>query len=253
MTDIISTTGVGTSAKITAADQASQDAAVNFDTFIKLLVAQLQNQDPLNPVDGTEFTQQIATFSALEQQIASNKHLEQLVAQNSYAAQGIALNMMGKEVLAPGNVANVINGKMDFAYELDASAVAVTLEIIDGSGQVVKTIEANRTKGVHAEQWDGTMDNGQKAADGAYTIRLRAFDNDGNSILSQVYAYGRVVSVESLGSADSTSLLLSDGRVVGFNSIGAVREPVVAQQPQSGGNTTGTDNTDTDADDEPTV
>ncbi|MBI1363367.1 MAG: hypothetical protein GC134_05230 [Proteobacteria bacterium] len=241
MTDSVSTQGVGGSATITASQKASDDASVNFDTFIKLMVAQLQNQDPLNPLDGTQFTEQIATFSSLEQQIATNSHLEKIAQQNSYGAQSVALGMMGKEVLAPGESAELVDGKMDFAYNLEESAVGATLEILNKDGEVVKTFEPIRTAGVHAQKWDGKTDDGTQAPDGTYAIRFKAYGTDGEVILSQVYAYGKVISVESMGDADSTSLLLADGRVVGFNEIGAVREPVVAQAPSTGDD--GTDDT----------
>ena len=83
-----------------AAEEADALANVNFDMFLNLMVTQLQNQDPLNPADGTQFTEQLATFSQLEQQVASNQHLEKLANAQSLTSQSLAVNMIGKEVMA---------------------------------------------------------------------------------------------------------------------------------------------------------
>ncbi len=250
MTDSITSQGVGSQSTITtASDKASSDADVNFDTFLKLMVAQLQNQDPLNPLDGTQFTEQIATFSALEQQIASNSHLEKLVNQNSYGAQSVAISMMGKEVLAPGEVAQLTNGEMDFAYSLEESAIGATLEIVNAQGEVVRTLEPKQTAGVHAAKWDGLTDDNEQAPDGTYLIKFRAFDREDTLVPSQVYSYGTVLSVESLGTSDSTSLLLNDGRVISFDEVVAVRVPVVASgaSDDEGGDDTAADDGEDDA------
>ncbi|MCA3243864.1 MAG: hypothetical protein INF43_00975, partial [Alphaproteobacteria bacterium] len=99
-------TGASANGAITgiAAGQNAALNSVNFDTFLKLLVAQLRNQDPLNPLDGTQFTGQIAQFSSLEQQINSNNYLKQLVAERDFGEQNLANSYLGKQVLGPGNL-----------------------------------------------------------------------------------------------------------------------------------------------------
>jgi flagellar basal-body rod modification protein FlgD len=96
-------TSTSASGKITSTAGGSAASKVGFDTFLKLLTTQLKNQDPLNPLDGTQFTAQIAQFSQLEQQINSNNYLKTLSESRDYSIQAVATNYLGKEALVSGN------------------------------------------------------------------------------------------------------------------------------------------------------
>lgn len=221
----------------TALDITAQKATGDFNMFLKLLAAQLQNQDPLNPAEGTEFTAQIATFSQLEQQIQSNKNLEALVKQNNYGSQSLAVSYIGKEALMAGGkitISDPVAGETEatFAYKIDESMRDTTIEIVNQSGQVVSSVSGNKTAGVHIVDWDGFSEN-EALPNGQYTIRVRgttvasAVDDDGKalgygkSVVLKSYTYGVVSEVENY--AGTISLHAADGRTVDFDDVLSVR------------------------------
>jgi flagellar basal-body rod modification protein FlgD len=205
-----------------ASAAASSAANLNFDTFIKLLTTQLQHQDPLNPMDGTAFTEQIATFSALEQQIATNSHLEKLVQADSFGAQSLAVSYIGKEALVPGSQTQLENGEMPFTYTMDKRAVYSEIKIVDSFGSIVKTLEGELTEGTHEVVWDGTNEDGDPLADGTYTIFIEAAGADGNIVPVEIFSFAKIYAMEAEG--ENINLVTEDGKTVNFNSVLQVRE-----------------------------
>lgn len=227
MTTTAATTNTNTNANgaITgiAAGQNAALNSVNFDTFLKLLVAQLKNQDPLNPLDGTQFTGQIAQFSSLEQQINSNNYLKQLVASRDFGEQNLANSYLGKQVLGPGKILTREGTATPLGYEVGKGATKVTLEIIDNTnGQVVRTINGDPKEGIKTLTWDGKNDNGQVLTGTNYTLRVKATDAENKVKPSSGYVYGQVKSVLSDGKA--FSLQMADGRNIGATSVIGVRQ-----------------------------
>lgn len=193
---------------------------VDFNTFLKLLVAQLKNQDPLNPLDGTEFTGQIAQFSALEQQINTNNQLSKLLEQRDYGQQTLANSYLGKVVLGPGDVmAKGANGT-EFGYKLEKTASSVEIGIYDKDGKLVRSVQGDGTEGNHIVTWDGKDVEGNLLAAGDYTVKVKAVDNDGKVVGSQVLTYGQVASV--LNDNGTASLVMSDGRQIDLGDVLAV-------------------------------
>jgi flagellar basal-body rod modification protein FlgD len=196
---------------------------VNFDTFLKLLVTQLKHQDPLNPMDGTEFTGQIAQFSSLEQQIRGNDLLEKVAQAKDYSQQALAVGFIGREALIPGTEATMIDGKMEFGYRVDEGASNVEIEILNGAGQVVHTIKGSATAGGHTASWDGKGPNGAVVAtEGNFKLRISANNVDGKVIPSATFTYGIVTEVSSDGKG-TTSIGTLDGRTSQFENILSVR------------------------------
>ncbi len=196
--------------------------SVNFDTFLKLLVAQLKNQDPLNPMEGTEFTAQLAQYSSVEQQINSNNYLKQIVAQRDFGEQNLATSYLGKDVLGPGNLFAKTGATTQLGYEVGAGASKVTLEVIDNqNGSVIRTMNGDPKEGIRTLVWDGKNDAGQVVADNAFTLRVRATDGEGKVKPSQGYVYGRVNSV--LNDGNNVNLQMADGRNIAANSVIGVR------------------------------
>lgn len=217
----------GSAAAQTASDAAAQKAGGDFNTFLKLLAAQLQNQDPLNPADGTEFTAQLATFSQLEQQINSNRNLEELVKQNNFGAQNLAVSYIGKEALMPGGsvaISDPVTGETEatFAYKVDEAMREATVEIVSATGQVVSSVSGATTPGIHIIEWDGFNSNGSAVPNGDYTLRVKGSTTlEKKDVTLQGFTYGIVTEVESFGG--TVSLHTQDGRTVNFEDVLSVR------------------------------
>lgn len=192
---------------------------VDFNTFLKLLVAQLKNQDPLNPLDGTQFTGQIAQFSALEQQINTNTKLSALLEQRDYGQQALANSYLGKVVLGPGDTV-AMNGTTEFGYTLEGRASSVNISIYNSSGTLVRSVVGDVEDGNHIVTWDGKDDAGNTLATGNYLVKVKAVNSEGTTMVSQTLTYGKVASV--LNDNGNASLILSDGRNVELEDILAV-------------------------------
>lgn len=221
MVSSVASTGSGTLAGL-ASGGSTGIADVNFDTFLKLLVTQLQNQDPLNPMDGTQFTSQIAQFSQLEQTVKSNSLLEKLSKTQDYSLQGLAIGSIGKEVLMPGSAGQLVDGKMDFGYKLGEIAGRVDVEVVDASGRTIRTFEADGAEGPHSISWDGTDDDGNLQPDGPYSLRISAADFEGTKIPVDIYTYGVVTEVTNDGSG-GVSVGTVDGRTASFDDVLSIR------------------------------
>jgi flagellar basal-body rod modification protein FlgD len=218
-------TGVNKETVIKTASSNAQSSLgeVNFDTFVKLLLAQLKNQDPLNPMEGTEFTNQLATFSQLEQQMNTNTKLDSLLAANNFGAQSLGVSYIGKEALVDGNQITLgTSGKTDVNYTLDNTAFATLVEIRDSSGVLVRELEGGKTKGLNTVAWDGKAEDGTALPAGTYKITVSAYTQEGEKIKTQPKAYARVTGVES--GADGIMLVLADGKKTELAKVQSVRE-----------------------------
>src|SRR5215813_12748078 len=163
-----------------ATDQ--QTLAGNFNTFLTLLTSQLQNQDPLSPMDSTQFTQQLVQFSQVEQQIKTNQNLESLAAQFQAASAGAALSYLGKDALIQSDTTTLANGHAAWGYSLPNTAGDVTLEVRDASNRTVFTTDGEKAAGDHVFTWDGKDANGNTMPSGIYHLVVTATDTGGNTI-----------------------------------------------------------------------
>ncbi len=183
------------------------------DDFLNLLVAQLQNQDPLNPSDSTEFTAQLAQFSSLEQLQNINDALASFEVYQSTLNNIEASNFIGTTVTASGDSFSVTNGTADpISVELDAASESVYVQIYDANGEYVTDIDAGSLgAGMHAISWDATDQYGSTVADGSYTFSVMAVDAEGNSVASTSYITGKVTGVDY--QSGETLLLIGDQSV----------------------------------------
>ena len=183
------------------------------DAFLNLLVTQLQNQDPLNPTDSTEFTAQLAQFSSLEQLGNVNDNL--LLLQNFQASinNSQAVSLIGKEITANGNLINFADGQpTECNFKLDGDASVVVVSIYDHTGEFVKSFESqNLAAGQHTLNWDGTEQNSNPAAPGNYTFEVQADDADGHNIRTTTFFNGKVNKV--IFENNTTYLISGDQRV----------------------------------------
>lgn len=194
--------------------------ADNYDTFLILLTAQLQNQDPLAPMDSTQFTQQLVQFSQVEQQIRTNEQLEGLVGQYQAASAGAALSYLGKDAIIEADETYLAGGAANWAYNLPVNADEMTITVRDSTGRAVYTTTSEvSTSGEHLFTWDGTTDNGGTAADGVYTLDIEALDAAGENITPVVTVRETIMGVDF---SDSTPVVITPSGTRSLDTIRSV-------------------------------
>ncbi len=182
----------------------SKETALGKDDFLTLLVAQLQNQDPLNPADSTEFTAQLAQFSQLEQLTNMSEKLESFSSMAGQVERQSALGLLGGEVVVEASEFEVYGGNQTLGYRLDAPAEEVTLYVLDSKGYNVATLPSEGTAaGEYFVDWDGTGDDGQPVAPGTYSLVAKALDEDEKTVESTSLIRSIVTGVE-LGDAETS-------------------------------------------------
>jgi flagellar basal-body rod modification protein FlgD len=171
------------------------------DDFMKLLITQLQNQDPLNPMDNQEFAAQLATFNSLEQLVGVNEKLEGLATQQLGVSRVNSAALLGKQVVGNGNQVNL--GDRDDAvlhYDLGGNATKVTIRILDSTGALVREIESGGQKfGAQIATWDGKNSLGQRTAAGVYAFEVSAIDAMGNNVGVATQVRGMVTGIDLAG------------------------------------------------------
>lgn len=191
----------------------------NYDTFLVLLTAQLQNQDPLAPMDSTQFTQQLVQFSQVEQQIRTNEQLEGLVGQYRAASAGAALAYLGKDAIIEADETYLANGAANWAYSLPAAAEEVTIEVRNASGRVIYSEDGEIGAGEHLFSWDGTLTDGGTAPDGVYSISVAARDAAGEAITPTINVRETIMGVDFSG---TTPLVITPAGTRGLDAIRSV-------------------------------
>ncbi len=178
---------------------AAGNLADNFDTFLRLLTQQLQNQDPLNPMDSQEFVTQLVQFSSVEQQIAQTRSLDALLAMQSASAVMSASGYVGREVTLATNTAELAGGEARWSYNLDRNAQGTDLVVSDRNGRVVATLPGATGSGSHDFAWNGRDMAGNTLPAGLYTLEVVARDAQGERIAAPVRVSGRVTGVDMSG------------------------------------------------------
>ena len=209
----------GTTSTTSNINNAQQSLAGDQQMFLKLLTAQLKNQDPLSPLDANQFTQQLVVMTGVQQQILSNQLLQQLVSQKS--SVGDPVNLIGKTVTANTSSATLQGGKADWLYSLDGASKDVTLQVTDSLGRVVYNADAGQlAAGEHALSWNGKDMNGVQRPDGVYTLKVTAAANAaGTQINTDVYQRGVAGGVET---ASGQSLIDLNGLKLPLSAVTAV-------------------------------
>jgi flagellar basal-body rod modification protein FlgD len=198
-----SITGIGpTQFPASTSTSSATNGVLGQDDFLKLLVSQLQNQDPMNPMDGTQFASQLAQFTSVEQLANINTSLQSSISANQLLNQSISnalsTTVIGKEVRASGSTFNYSGtGVEKTGYTLPSAAVSAQVKILDAKGNVVRTINGTGVSAGDVDvQWDGLTDTGTQAAAGAYTVQVTAADANGKAITATPYFYGTVTGVK---------------------------------------------------------
>jgi flagellar basal-body rod modification protein FlgD len=207
-----------------AQSTATQQLAGNFDTFLSLLTTQLQNQDPLSPMDSTQFTQQLVAFAGVEQQINTNDNLKSIIALNMSQQASSAVNYIGHSVVMTSGKGSLAGGNVDWTYNLSAPSAGTTLTVTNAAGQVVYTTSGSTTAGNNDFSWDGQDANGNQLPDGQYTLSVAATAQDGSAVSSTIASRALVTAVDMSGSTPQLVLTameipLSEVSLVGSNTI----------------------------------
>ena len=175
--------------------------ANNYQTFLSLLTTQLSNQDPLSPMDTSQFTQQLTQMTGVEQQLLSNQLLQQLVNQNS-SNSGLsnAVNLIGKNVTVDGGSAPLAAGTATWEFSLPTAPNAMTVSVLDSSNNVVWSGSVTPSgAGAQTFTWDGKNQAGVQQTDGGvYSIKIAASDGAGSTITPSYTLQGTATAVQTV-------------------------------------------------------
>lgn len=210
--------------------------ADSYETFMNLLTAQIKNQDPLSPMDSTQFTQQLVQMTGVEQQLLTNDLLEKLVTNTGSGIQ-TSVSLLGREVRAVHNEAKLTAGKADWSYKLDREATDVTIEVVNSLGKVVQIEKASGDDlkaGDHTYSWNGKDRTGAQLPNGeTYTLRITAKDSAGATVGVTNFIKGVVTGVEQSG---GKTFITVNGVQIGWEkvtSIADVQKTATAGPPAS--------------------
>lgn len=192
-------------------------AALGQEQFLKLLIEQLKNQDPLNPMDSTDFTSQLAQFSSLEQLFDVNKNLAAMQDYSATTNRLSALGMIGKQVTFTGSGTVSLGtevGSVPLKFDLADNANQVTVTITNEAGQEVARLDLGyQDAGSRQISWDGLDANGQPLPAGDYHFQVTAADEMGNSVAATLYGSGLVQGIGTDDETGKTVVVLASGQV----------------------------------------
>lgn len=212
----------------TSSTQSSSNSSVsgsdNEQRFLKLLVTQLNNQDPLNPMQNAELTSQLAQMSTVSGIEKLNATLSGLVNQTGTNQVLQAASLVGTHVLSPGNQISTTAPKegeapaeVPFAVQLPGTAGDVQVKIVDAAGRTVRTLElGSMAEGVNAVTWDGKADDGSVAPAGNYSFTVVA-SNDGTTVQATALTFAQVAAVKQ--GTNGVTLELANGRSIGLDDV----------------------------------
>ncbi len=203
VTDTASTlSGTSTGSASTAAS--SSGLLTDYNLFLKLLTTQMTNQDPLDPMDTSEYTQQLVQYSQVEQSIQQTGKLGDILSQMLSQQMAQASSYIGREARFDSAVAGLGDGPAKWTYYVGGTPATVTATIKDAKGVTVRTVTLDPSETQGSYEWDGTRTDGTKAAEGAYTLSISSLAADGSTLDTTINSVGVVDDVVT----DGTSIML---------------------------------------------
>ncbi|SDL39655.1 flagellar hook capping FlgD N-terminal domain-containing protein [Aliiruegeria lutimaris] len=219
MTSVSAATHTGTVSTTSSALASESLTSEDMDTWLTLMTAQLQNQDPFDPVDSTEYTAQLAQFSAVEQQVETNELLSELISVFTSSDLASMAEWVGKEVRIAAPV--VYKGDpITIMTQSEPTASYAELVVQDAYGnEVTRYVVAS---GKDEVKWDGTNDSGQQVSWDSYNFLVESYDSNGELVsTSDAETYVEVIEVQRQN--DGYALILPDVTAIAADDVSAVR------------------------------
>jgi flagellar basal-body rod modification protein FlgD len=215
---VAATTSTTTTTASTASSS-SVTSAISSQQFLSLLVTELQNQNPLDPTNSTDFINQLTSYANFDQQQTLNSNMSTLVSSLNSLLTLNSSNYIGQTVTAKTDTGTLKDGQISFGYSLESAASDVTLSVKDSSGNTVWTGSGTTTSGTNSFTWDGTTTDGTQLTDGGqYTLNVSATDSTGQSVYGYTTVTGKVTSIDN--SSGTPMLNIGSTSVSTSNVIG---------------------------------
>ncbi|PID26629.1 MAG: flagellar hook capping protein [Candidatus Cloacimonadota bacterium] len=200
----------------TVTEQAKQNRSLtDKDSFLQMFVTQVKYQDPLNPMENSEFTAQMAQFTQLEELQNMNTSLDKSIETNLIISQSInnsmATTMIGRDVKTSGSEFNFNGEATTLNYNLGSDSAKVTIDIYDKSGNLVYSTDlTNQSEGNGKFEWDGYLSDGSFAGEGKYDFKITAFDNKNEPIKANTFNVYRITGVKY---ENGSAILMTDENI----------------------------------------
>ena len=212
---------VGVDPSYTDSSSITRTNTLDKQAFLNLLVTQLKYQDPLNPMENTEFVAQLSQFSSLEQLWNVNETLQNENVLSQSIHNSLMSSLIGKDVKAVGSITSLPEeGQADLSYSI-AEPANVTIAILNETGNLVRTINIGQQEaGYHNTHWDGLDNTGNRVPAGPYTIQLTAVDVNGEAISANSIMRGQITGIRFVDG--SPILLMGDAGINPTNILEVV-------------------------------
>jgi len=193
------------------------------DDFMTLLLTQLENQDPTDPMDMDAFTSQLCSLNQLQQSVQTNAHLEEILSEISSGSSSNAVAYIGKSIIVDGAGVSVSGGSAcNMVFDLEGDASLASITVYDPDGNAVKTLElSDLSSGGNSVEWDGTGDDGETLEDGTYNYTITAYNSDSETINATMYSN---LLVTGVAYDDGTPFLIAGGQEISLDNVTGVNQ-----------------------------
>lgn len=190
----MSVSGVASTSGETTNSTTQTQLTADINAFLKLMVAQVRNQDPMQPMDSTQWVAQLAQFSSVEQQVQSNSKLADVLTELKSTSERMDLSYIGRTVEVEGTEVALKDGKLTARYTVPDGAASTSVYVLDSSGTVVRSFSSDSTAGTYNLSWDGKTSDGVQLEDGTYTIYVDAKNDAGKAVAGSSVTYDATVT-----------------------------------------------------------
>lgn len=212
------------SGNVNAAISASASSAAQIqDQFMTLLVAQMQHQDPTNPMNSSEMTSQLAQISTVDGVNKLNTSMSSLLSQLQANQAFEATSLVGKSVMVPGNTMSLKNGSASFGVQLDAAASSVNINVLNSAGQTVNVLQFGaEPAGTVPLSWNGKDANGKQLPDGKYQFQVAA-NIAGKNVNPTGLSFAGVTGILNPNGSNGTQIMLDNNTTTSISNVAQIR------------------------------